>query len=1105
MTKFRKSLLIFGILVLLIGAALGTFIVLSLTGSLKDEPIALEFTIGNLPREYNGKPQKASKEDKDCFELVSMDGFLVEGHTLDFEFTGEQTDVGYCPIGLDVKVVNENGYDVTDQYKIKVNKGLLYVYKRAANIKLTSTSDLIYDGKSIDISDKYTASGIVNGHRVSLKLIDDWYDSSDKIVIGTIDSRFVEYQILDGNGSDVSANYALESFSGSLSVVRRPITISPVSAEKTYDGKPLTCTDYKIDSGSLVAGHYIDGFSLVSEDGYPELTNAGSVKIQIANPIIRDLEGNNVTGNYNVTPGIGTLTVRKAPLIVTAKSASWAYDGNEHSLQDDNEPYSVSGLVNDENVTVEYVGSVLDVSTEVNRIVDCNIDNGGDGNYAITFVDGKLEVTKAQLTISLEPIDGQYGDTFNTNIEDLYTIDSTINNLHLQLADKDYVSNLLKKAEIGVSAYTLTNFKILNGLEDDITDRFNIIVIPGNLSISRREVELEVTGLSKTYDGNLTFKDGAEIQDLVNGHRVESVTVNAENKIESISLVDLQGNDVSRYYDVTYPESVSVSIGQRDLSISTQSLTKVYDGQPLYGGDVILNSSLAFGDVIVTSWQASITEYKDNKANNNQPEFEIYNKYGEPVKDKYYNIVSADYGTLIVTKANLTIIGKSDSFVYDGNSHSSAGAELIIGLAPCDKVTLTYKASPIKVGIEDNNDFDYLITGIGTDAEADTVADTDTETGNGAKTDKSDNYVVDKVVGTLQITKAPLTVALKPITIEYGDSYKESEFWKLSDDNLTLNLSDEFDINELLGNATVGTSTYSINEFTISSGDADVTDNFDVNVISGNVTVKPRAVTIGDTLTKPYDGNLKFTENLITANNLVEGHKVSFVVLNDEYNIESISLCDEDGNDVTSNYKVTCTANVEITSRKLSIRTESFEKVYDGTPLYGGEIVILADKQSLGLALGDVLVTTKQASATNVSIDNATNKIKSVTNNPEFVILNSKGEDVKDYYNLGNYEDNLGTLTITPKTLNVSLSTVYYPSSVDEDSLKDYLSNRDLSGSVIVSGFVNNEKYQEDYEVDISFDIDSNMITVDVNIDFYPDNPNYVLDYFDITGTLVQL
>ena len=62
MTKFRKSLLIFGILVLIIGAALTTFIVLSLTGSLKAEPIELEFTVEDASQEYNGQTLRAEKE-----------------------------------------------------------------------------------------------------------------------------------------------------------------------------------------------------------------------------------------------------------------------------------------------------------------------------------------------------------------------------------------------------------------------------------------------------------------------------------------------------------------------------------------------------------------------------------------------------------------------------------------------------------------------------------------------------------------------------------------------------------------------------------------------------------------------------------------------------------------------------------------------------------------------------------------------------------------------------------------------------------------------------------------------------------------------------------
>ena len=174
MTKFRKSLLIFGLLALIIGTALGTFIVLSVTGSLKSEPIGLEFTVEDAEREYNGEPLTATS-------YYLSDGRIVDGHTPIISFKGEQTEVGEGVSSLDVKIVDADGYDVTGEYAIKVVEGALRVTRYTISIKLTDR-DVIYGGATFGItdSDYEVVGGILpSGHRVSLKIKDEWIENTD--------------------------------------------------------------------------------------------------------------------------------------------------------------------------------------------------------------------------------------------------------------------------------------------------------------------------------------------------------------------------------------------------------------------------------------------------------------------------------------------------------------------------------------------------------------------------------------------------------------------------------------------------------------------------------------------------------------------------------------------------------------------------------------------------------------------------------------------------------------------------------------------------------------------------------------------------------------
>lgn len=668
MTKFRKSLLIFGIIALIIGVALGTFIVLSLTDSLKAEQISLEFTVDDAIKEYDGEPLTATS-------YSISEGYLIEGHMPVVSFTGGQTDVGNSFSGLDVKIVNEKGYDVSKEYKIKVNSGILSVFPCSVQVTLTK-QEVYYDGNKIDIGDGYAVTGgmLAKGHRVSAQINDSWFASVGKIVAGnTLTADDVDLLIFDGNGRNVTGNYAI-MLRGRVGILKRPLVLSPVSAEKIYDGKPLECSQYKIDSGSLASGDYIDA-KFETESGLPAVLINVSTPLEIkVRAIIYDINGDDVTENYEWRSTSGYLTVNKAPLTITAKSGSWLYDGEVHSLADDDRPENVIGLVSGEQLTVNYSGSVTDVSVVENIIEGYTILDELNGthkenNYDVRFINGKLEVSKAPLTVKLKALEKEYdGEPFDFELSEIYTISSTIENLELQFDDKEYLKKLFNGVtEIGNSTYTFSDFKILNG-GADVTDKFNIDVVTGNMKIMRREVALQVGELKKQYDGNFVFSAGEQLsfdKPLAKGHRFESITCEPvlpsedgspqSASIRSFTLVDAQGNNAMGYYNVTnLPESVNVIITARDLEVSTGDFEKVYDTLPLSGGAPVYGM-LASGDRLEYK-PLEVTDYCEPLEN--VPEITIYNGNNEDVT-AYYNFIK-NYGKLTIRKKQIDVYFSAD-------------------------------------------------------------------------------------------------------------------------------------------------------------------------------------------------------------------------------------------------------------------------------------------------------------------------------------------------------------------------------------------------------------------------------------------------------------
>jgi hypothetical protein len=125
--------------------------------------------------------------------------------------------------------------------------------------------------------------------------------------VGIYYNKITAVVIVDEAGNDVTAMYSIQYHEGAMTIQARPVTIQIGSAEKIFDGKPLTCDTWTVVSGNLLEDHlltlkYISSLTYV---GTVENT-AKSISIQYTNP---SGKREYVTKNYNITILPGTLTV----------------------------------------------------------------------------------------------------------------------------------------------------------------------------------------------------------------------------------------------------------------------------------------------------------------------------------------------------------------------------------------------------------------------------------------------------------------------------------------------------------------------------------------------------------------------------------------------------------------------------------------------------------------------------------------------------------------------------------------------------------------------------------------------------------------------------
>ena len=265
--------------------------------------------------------------------------------------------------------------------------------------------------------------------------------------------------------------------------------------------------------------------------------------------------------------------------------------------------------------------------------------------------------------------------------------------------------------------------------------------------------------------------------------------------------------------------------------------------------------------------------------------------------DGKYTVESSAYSDATIAKKNLTITAASDTKVYDGTALTKNA------VADCTVTGLV------------NDD---VLTAVTVNGSATNVADT--ATGNNkvsaatikhGDVDKTTNYNISYVNGTLTITKAPLTIKAKDKTITYGDAVANNgvEYAGL--------------VNNEQGANVVSGLTYQCNykqydnvgEYTITPKDAEAA-NYEITYQPGKLTVNKKTVglTWNDTENLYYNGKAKNVT--ATATERVNSDNISVTVVGGKetavgnYTAKATALTgDKAGNyalptDVTKTYQI---------------------------------------------------------------------------------------------------------------------------------------------------------------------------------------------------------
>lgn len=299
--------------------------------------------------------------------------------TDDFHFTGDATITGTDAGSYDMELVPENFENISNNFsnvEFVIEDGTLTISKR--EVTLTSATDSkMYNGIPLTNHNvTVSGDGFVTGQGASYTF------TGSQLDVGSSKNTF-DYEL---NDNTKAKNYKITKEYGDLTVtaVSTQIVITANSAEKTYDGTPLTDDGFTYTDFVLAEGDVLEAVVEGSQ------TDAGSsVNVIKSYRVMRGDE--DVTANYIFDDSVdGTLTVTKRKVTLTSGTACKIYDGKY--LTCNKVEVGGDGFVEGEGATYDVTGKRKDIGWSYNDFTYTLNDNTKADNYEITVERGFLYV-----------------------------------------------------------------------------------------------------------------------------------------------------------------------------------------------------------------------------------------------------------------------------------------------------------------------------------------------------------------------------------------------------------------------------------------------------------------------------------------------------------------------------------------------------------------------------------------------------------------------------------------------------------------------------------------------------------------------------------------
>ena len=572
------------------------------------------------------------------------------------------------------------------------------------------------------------------------------------------------------------------------------------------------------------------------------------------------------------------------------------------------------------------------------------------------------------------------------------------------VADGYIVSDLTAKATgTNVGEYTtkIEGTAKVTKEGKDVTEKVVVNVVPGKLTISRRNVTLTSASDEKVYDGNALTnnKVTASVDGFAKGegatYNVTGTITNVGEKANAFTYALNEGTKADNY-NITKTEGtlkVTPVTEKVTVTITGNTGSEKYDGN----SHKVTGYTSTFSNGLYTEANFKFSgKAEANRTNAGQTNMGLAVEQFTNTSANFTNVefVVTD-GYSKVEKRTVTLTSASDEKVYDGNALTKKKVtESEDGFAKGEGATYNVTGSQTKKG-SSKNTFTYELK----------------------SNTKASNYTIEVVYGDLTVTaedgEVVVVITGHKKSFEYDGNEKSVKGYDVS-----ITKGSTYEVSDFTFNGNDEVKGTEANSYPMGLKASDFINNNDnynkvkFVVTDGSLTITPKSITpdgpntpeekkTGITATDPEDSiytgkahvNPLTVRDTKTNKDLVENKDYTLTYSDDVVNVGTVTVTVKG----IGNYTGEFTKTYKITPREYTVTTDSAKKTYDGTALTAGGHVN-------GLVEGETVSFKTTGSQTNEGTSDNTYELK------------FEGTAVETNYKHG--KDSIGTLTVKKQSID---------------------------------------------------------------------------------------